>query len=174
MRLLFCHFSDVNSYRCVADDFGDARKNIRRPFSYVLAWQNGWSTEWSVNGKMTNKIAINDCFMLNNHLIINFYSWINEGHSNFFYPEGYIKDLTSRYDPDWLLVSYRKRVDPDWWKSTLANYTGSQSDNDAEDLSIEGLGKKINICRCIFYDNVCWKIIWNYYHYVWCKAFSLN
>ena len=56
-----------------------------------------------------------------------------------FYPEGYIKDLTSRYDPDWLLVSYRKRVDPDWWKSTLAFYAGNQSDNDAEDLTIEGL-----------------------------------
>lgn len=36
--------------------------------------------------------------------------------------EGYLKDLSSRYDPTWLTSSRRRRVDSEWWEETMELY----------------------------------------------------
>ncbi|XP_051759714.1 DNA repair protein complementing XP-C cells isoform X2 [Ctenopharyngodon idella] len=36
--------------------------------------------------------------------------------------EGYLKDLSSRYDPTWLTSSRRRRVDSEWWEETMEIY----------------------------------------------------
>lgn len=36
--------------------------------------------------------------------------------------EGYLKDLSSRYDPTWLTSSRRRRVDSEWWEETKELY----------------------------------------------------
>ncbi|RXN08519.1 DNA repair protein [Labeo rohita] len=36
--------------------------------------------------------------------------------------EGYLKDLSSRYDPTWLTASRRRRVDSEWWEETMELY----------------------------------------------------
>ncbi|XP_056628593.1 DNA repair protein complementing XP-C cells isoform X1 [Triplophysa dalaica] len=36
--------------------------------------------------------------------------------------EGYLKDLSSRYDPTWLTSSRRRRIDSEWWEETVELY----------------------------------------------------
>ncbi|TRY66848.1 hypothetical protein DNTS_033021 [Danionella cerebrum] len=36
--------------------------------------------------------------------------------------EGYLKDLSSRYDPTWLTSSRRRRIDSEWWEETMELY----------------------------------------------------
>ncbi|XP_026863467.2 DNA repair protein complementing XP-C cells [Electrophorus electricus] len=36
--------------------------------------------------------------------------------------DGYLKDLSSRYDPTWLTLSRRRRIDSEWWEETLEFY----------------------------------------------------
>lgn len=36
--------------------------------------------------------------------------------------EGYLKDLSSRYDPTWLTSSRQRRVDSEWWEETMEIY----------------------------------------------------
>ncbi|XP_062396243.1 DNA repair protein complementing XP-C cells [Sardina pilchardus] len=52
--------------------------------------------------------------------------------------DGYVKDLSSRYDPTWLTSSRRRRVDQDWWDETLLFYEAPDSEREKkEDNELE-------------------------------------
>lgn len=52
--------------------------------------------------------------------------------------DGYIKDLSSRYDPTWLTSSRRRRIDQDWWDETLEFYEAPDSEREKkEDNELE-------------------------------------
>ncbi|KAJ8370916.1 hypothetical protein SKAU_G00109440 [Synaphobranchus kaupii] len=36
--------------------------------------------------------------------------------------DGYLKDLSSRYDPTWMTSSRKRRVEPEWWEETLGGF----------------------------------------------------
>ncbi|KAM4651077.1 DNA repair protein complementing XP-C cells [Discoglossus pictus] len=51
---------------------------------------------------------------------------------------GCVKDVTRRYDPDWMTGTRKRRVDPEWWEETLAPYRSLNIDQDeTEDLEFE-------------------------------------
>lgn len=35
---------------------------------------------------------------------------------------GYLKDLSARYDPTWLTSTRKRRVEPEWWEETLSGF----------------------------------------------------
>ncbi|XP_048096620.1 LOW QUALITY PROTEIN: DNA repair protein complementing XP-C cells [Alosa alosa] len=52
--------------------------------------------------------------------------------------DGYIKDLSSRYDPTWLTSSRKRRVEGDWWDETLLFYEAPDSEREKkEDNELE-------------------------------------
>ncbi|KAG8435902.1 hypothetical protein GDO86_007119 [Hymenochirus boettgeri] len=52
--------------------------------------------------------------------------------------DGYVKDVTRRYDADWMTVTRKRRVDCDWWEETLRPYRSSNFDReDREDTEFE-------------------------------------
>ncbi|XP_012682897.2 DNA repair protein complementing XP-C cells [Clupea harengus] len=52
--------------------------------------------------------------------------------------EGYIKDLSRRYDPTWLTSSRKRRIDQDWWDETLDIYEAPDSEREKkEDNELE-------------------------------------
>ncbi|XP_051525193.1 DNA repair protein complementing XP-C cells homolog isoform X2 [Myxocyprinus asiaticus] len=42
--------------------------------------------------------------------------------------EGYLKDLSSRYDPTWLTSSRRRRINAEWWEETMELYKSPDSE----------------------------------------------
>ncbi|XP_075039788.1 DNA repair protein complementing XP-C cells isoform X2 [Mixophyes fleayi] len=51
---------------------------------------------------------------------------------------GQVKDVTQRYDPEWMTGTRKRRVDPEWWQETLRPYrsTGPKRE-DREDVELE-------------------------------------
>lgn len=47
--------------------------------------------------------------------------------------EGYIKDLSRRYDPTWLTSSRKRRIDQDWWDETLDIYEAPDSEREKKE-----------------------------------------
>lgn len=47
--------------------------------------------------------------------------------------KNYIKDITSRYCPNWNTVTRKLRVDPKWWEQTLKAFAGPKSARDREE-----------------------------------------
>ncbi|XP_036389596.1 DNA repair protein complementing XP-C cells [Megalops cyprinoides] len=41
--------------------------------------------------------------------------------------DGYLKDLSSRYDPTWMTSSRKRRVEPEWWEEALSGFQGPKS-----------------------------------------------
>ncbi|XP_076860048.1 DNA repair protein complementing XP-C cells isoform X2 [Brachyhypopomus gauderio] len=53
--------------------------------------------------------------------------------------DGYLKDLSSRYDPTWLTSSRRRRIDSEWWEETLEFYECPDSERQQqEDKEMQG------------------------------------
>ncbi|KAF5891921.1 DNA repair protein complementing XP-C cell, partial [Clarias magur] len=46
---------------------------------------------------------------------------------------GYLKDVSSRYDPNWLTSSRKRRIDSEWWEETLLYYEGPDSEQKREE-----------------------------------------
>ncbi|XP_036434994.1 DNA repair protein complementing XP-C cells isoform X2 [Colossoma macropomum] len=47
--------------------------------------------------------------------------------------EGYLKDLSTRYDPTWLTSSRRRRIDSEWWEETLDFYECPDSEREQQE-----------------------------------------
>ncbi|XP_066499857.1 DNA repair protein complementing XP-C cells [Hoplias malabaricus] len=47
--------------------------------------------------------------------------------------EGYLKDLSTRYDPTWLTSSRRRRVDSEWWEETIHFYECPGSEREKQE-----------------------------------------
>ncbi|KAK3566481.1 hypothetical protein QTP86_034057 [Hemibagrus guttatus] len=47
--------------------------------------------------------------------------------------DGYLKDVSSRYDPTWLTASRKRRIDSEWWEETLSFYECPDSDQKKEE-----------------------------------------
>ncbi|KAI4874543.1 hypothetical protein NFI96_029019 [Prochilodus magdalenae] len=47
--------------------------------------------------------------------------------------EGYLKDLSTRYDPTWLTSSRRRRIDSEWWEETLEFYECPDSERERQE-----------------------------------------
>ncbi|XP_053326335.1 DNA repair protein complementing XP-C cells [Spea bombifrons] len=51
---------------------------------------------------------------------------------------GYVKDVTRRYDPEWMTSTRKRRVDEDWWEETLRPYSNPNTEQqDREDAEFE-------------------------------------
>lgn len=46
---------------------------------------------------------------------------------------GYLKDVSSRYDPNWLTSSRKRRIDSEWWAETLCYYECPDSEQKKEE-----------------------------------------
>ncbi|GAA6106457.1 DNA repair protein complementing XP-C cells [Tachysurus ichikawai] len=46
---------------------------------------------------------------------------------------GYLKDVSSRYDPTWLTASRKRRIDSEWWEETLRFYECPDSEQKKEE-----------------------------------------
>ena len=54
--------------------------------------------------------------------------------------EGHVKDLTSKYDADWLVQTSKRRLGGDWWTVMMMIFKDNQSEMDTvEDVQINGL-----------------------------------
>ncbi|KAJ8257391.1 hypothetical protein GJAV_G00185110 [Gymnothorax javanicus] len=47
--------------------------------------------------------------------------------------DGYLKDLSSRYDPTWMTSSRKRRVEPEWWEETLSAFRCPASQRDRQE-----------------------------------------
>uniref|UniRef100_A0A3B1JVN2 Xeroderma pigmentosum, complementation group C n=1 Tax=Astyanax mexicanus TaxID=7994 RepID=A0A3B1JVN2_ASTMX len=47
--------------------------------------------------------------------------------------EGYLKDLSTRYDPTWLTSSRRRRIDSEWWEETLGFYVSPETEREKKE-----------------------------------------
>ncbi|KAL7828760.1 hypothetical protein SRHO_G00323940 [Serrasalmus rhombeus] len=47
--------------------------------------------------------------------------------------DGYLKDLSARYDPTWLTSSRRRRIDSEWWEETLDFYECPDSEREQQE-----------------------------------------
>ncbi|XP_073431101.1 DNA repair protein complementing XP-C cells isoform X2 [Dendrobates tinctorius] len=51
---------------------------------------------------------------------------------------GHVKDVTQRYDPEWMTRTRKRRVDTEWWEQTLLPYKSTDSTReDKEDVEFE-------------------------------------
>ncbi|XP_073501075.1 DNA repair protein complementing XP-C cells [Phyllobates terribilis] len=51
---------------------------------------------------------------------------------------GHVKDVTRRYDPEWMTRTRKRRVDTEWWEETLLPYRSSDTARgDKEDVEFE-------------------------------------
>eukprot|EP00079_Xenopus_tropicalis_P011875 XP_002938269.2 PREDICTED: DNA repair protein complementing XP-C cells isoform X2 [Xenopus tropicalis] len=51
---------------------------------------------------------------------------------------GCVKDVTRRYDVDWMTSTRKRRVEPDWWEETLMPYKNPDADReDREEVELE-------------------------------------
>uniref|UniRef100_A0A287DAA8 p125 n=1 Tax=Ictidomys tridecemlineatus TaxID=43179 RepID=A0A287DAA8_ICTTR len=49
--------------------------------------------------------------------------------------DGWVRDVTQRYDPAWMTATRKCRVDPEWWAETLRPYQSPQLDRDKKEDS---------------------------------------
>ncbi|XP_064154495.1 DNA repair protein complementing XP-C cells [Anguilla rostrata] len=47
--------------------------------------------------------------------------------------DGYLKDLSSRYDPTWMTSSRKRRVEPEWWEETLCPFRSPASQRERQE-----------------------------------------
>lgn len=53
--------------------------------------------------------------------------------------DGYLKDVSSRYDPTWLTSSRKRRINSEWWEETLRFYECPDTKlNQEEDKEVKG------------------------------------
>ncbi|XP_017323869.1 DNA repair protein complementing XP-C cells isoform X1 [Ictalurus punctatus] len=60
--------------------------------------------------------------------------------------DGYLKDVSSRYDPTWLTSSRRRRINSDWWEETLSFYAcpdNKQKQEEDKELQDKLIGKPL-------------------------------
>ncbi|XP_069592354.1 DNA repair protein complementing XP-C cells isoform X1 [Ranitomeya imitator] len=51
---------------------------------------------------------------------------------------GHVKDVTRRYDPEWMTGTRKRRIDTEWWEETLLPYRSTDStQEDKEDVEFE-------------------------------------
>ncbi|KAI6054653.1 XPC [Marmota monax] len=49
--------------------------------------------------------------------------------------DGWVRDVTQRYDPAWMTATRKCRVDPEWWAETLRPYQSPQLERDKKEDS---------------------------------------
>lgn len=60
--------------------------------------------------------------------------------------DGYLKDVSSRYDPTWLTSSRRRRINSDWWEETLSFYAcPDNKQKQEEDKEVQEDNKNVHI-----------------------------
>ncbi|XP_062314319.1 DNA repair protein complementing XP-C cells [Osmerus eperlanus] len=47
--------------------------------------------------------------------------------------EGNLKDLSRKYDPNWMTSSRKRRVDEEWWEETLEPFLGEETERDLQE-----------------------------------------
>ncbi len=60
--------------------------------------------------------------------------------------EGYLKDLSSRYDPTWLTSSRSRRVDSEWWEETMELYKSPDAERGQKEDQEVSVNLHLHFC----------------------------